>query len=431
VALTVGIMVLVFVVVAVFLRGGGEAPSQPTTPTGSDTTTTPDGGTSTTIAGSTTTTVAGPLPEVPPLAVELIVEGLGSLTDLTAPVGDDRLFVVRRVGIIRLVDADGELVATPFLDLRDRVIDGGIEQGLLGMAFHPRYQANGRFFLYYINKTGHRRLSEFSVLAGDPNRGDPDSERVLFEYARPENSSEPRHYAGQVVFGPDGYLWVSSGDGAAARDQGQNPNTIFGTILRIDVDSGQQPFGIPPDNPFVAGGGRPEVWAYGLRNPWRIAHDPVERLLYIADVGQATWEEINVVPIDEGGGYNFGWAHMEGPECYRFLPDCDHDDYTLPVIAYPREDGWSITGGKVYRGSEIPGLAGAYFYSDWVFQWIRSFRYVDGAVVDEEDWTTRIAGWTTDRTSQAGSINAFGTDGHGELYMVTHGGSVYKLVPRR
>lgn len=423
-------LVLVFGLVALFFRDD-EAPGPTTAPVASDTTTTtstPDNGeTTTTLPDSTTT--PGPPPPVPPLAVEVIAESLGSLTDLTAPTGDDRLFVVRRVGIVRLIDENGDLLPTPFLDLRDRVIDGGIEQGMLGMAFHPDYASNGRFFLYYINKTGHRRLSEFRVLASDPNRGDPDSERILFEYARPENSSEPRHYAGQVTFGADGYLWVSSGDGAAARDQGQNPNTIFGTILRIDVDSSQQPFGIPPDNPFVSGGGRPEVWAYGLRNPWRIALDPVTDLIYIADVGQGTWEEVNAVSSAQGG-YNFGWAHMEGPECYRFLPNCDKSDYTLPVVWYGREDGISVTGGKVYRGSAIPGLAGAYFYSDWVFQWIRSFRFVDGEVVDEEDWTNRISGWTTDRSSQAGSINAFGIDGHGEMYLLTHGGTVFKLVPR-
>ncbi len=422
-------MILIFLLIAIFFRGSDEGPSSTTLPIASDSTTTAttDPGATTTSTPGTTTS-SGPLPAVPPLAVRVIAEGLGSLTDLTAPVGDDRLFVVRRVGIVRMVGADGVLATTAFIDLRDRVIDGGIEQGLLGMAFHPEYQSNGRFYLYYINKTGHRRLSEFKVDAGDPNKGDPASERILFEYARPENSSEPRHYAGQVTFGPDGYLWVASGDGAAARDQGQNPDTIFGTILRIDVDSSQEPFGVPADNPFVGGGGRPEVWAYGLRNPWRIAIDPVERLLYIADVGQGTWEEVNAVSL-EGGGYNFGWAHMEGPECYRFLPDCTPSDYTVPVVWYEREDGISVTGGKVYRGSEIPGLAGAYFYSDWVHQWIRSFRFVGGQVVDEEDWTNRIAGWTVDRSSQAGSINAFGTDGHGELYLLTHGGTVYKLVP--
>jgi glucose/arabinose dehydrogenase len=313
------------------------------------------------------------------------------------------------------------LVEENFIDLTDRVLAGGIEQGLLGLAFHPDYANNGRFFVYYTDKGGNRQLSEFAVSAENPNLADTDSEKVIFEYEQPPNATDIRHYGGNVTFGPDGYLWVSMGDGADSRAQGQDPNTPYGSIVRIDVDGGD-PYAIPPDNPFVDGGGLADVWAYGLRNPWRFSIDPVDGLVYIADVGHADQEEVNVVPITEGG-YNFGWSDMEGTRCFH-LTDCDPADYTAPAVTYTHDEGLSITGGYVYRGAEIPELHGTYFYSDWVQQWIRGFKFVDGAVTDARDWTADLGG-------PIGSITSFGLDGHGEMYAVTYEGGLFKFTAAR
>jgi glucose/arabinose dehydrogenase len=335
--------------------------------------------------------------------------------------------VVQRHGIIRILDGDRQLLEAPFINLTDRVHAGGIEQGLLGLAFHPDYATNGRFFVYYTSRE-HRQVSEFRVLNTDPNRALGDSEKVILREVRnPPNASEPRHYGGNLAFGPDGNLWVSIGDGAASRDQGQNPNTIFGTIVRIDVDGGD-PYAVPSDNPFVAGGGAPEVWAYGLRNPWRFSIDPVDGLIYIADVGHADQEEVNVVPINEGG-YNFGWSDMEGTRCFH-RSGCNPDDYTMPVIIYTHDEGLSISGGYVYRGAEIPELHGTYFYADWVGRWVRSFRYVDGQATEERDWTEELGG-------DLGYITSFGLDGHGELYFASWSapssseGRIFKLTAVR
>jgi glucose/arabinose dehydrogenase len=424
--------------------GPDRGPEQTTPVAGGDTTTTVPGGettapgdtTATTSASDTTPTTAtgSTNPNLPPLqgiTLELVFDGFNQPIALTAPAGDDRLFVVQRVGVIRILDESRQMLDPSFLDITDRVLAGGIEQGLLGMAFHPDYANNGRFFLYYTDKEGRRQLSEFSVTDTDPNRADPASEKVLIERDQPPDATDIRHYGGNLRFDPDGYLWISIGDGADSRNQGQDPNTIFGTISRIDVDSGD-PYGIPPDNPFVDGGGAPEVWAYGLRNPWRFALDPVDGMVYIADVGHAHQEEINVVTMAEGG-YNFGWSDMEGTRCFH-QQDCDPADYTSPVITYLHNDQWtedephppglSITGGYVYRGDEIPEIQGTYFYSDWVEQWIWGFRFVDGQLTEHQDWTERLGG-------EVGQVNSFGIDGHGELYLVTHGGQVYKFTAVR
>jgi len=427
-------LVAIFLVGFLFLRvfgvggGDGDAPAAggSTTTTepgregtsepqpGSSTTTPADGGSSTTAGG----TDLGPLQEV---TLDEIFNGFNQPSALAAPTGDDRLFVVQRVGVIRVLDVDRAMLEPAFLDLTDQVLAGGIEQGMLGLAFHPDYANNGRFFVYYTDKGGRRQLSEFSVSASDPNVADAGSEKVIFEYEQPENATDIRHYAGNVAFGPDSYLWVSMGDGADSRAQGQDPNTPYGTIVRIDVDSGD-PYSVPEDNPFVDGGGMPDVWAYGLRNPWRFAIDPVDRMIYIADVGHADQEEVNVVSIDEGG-YNFGWSDMEGERCFH-LQDCDPSDYTSPVIIYSHEEGLSITGGYVYRGAEIPEIDGTYFYADWVQQWIRGFEFVDGEVTEAKDWTADLGG-------PVGSVTSFGLDGHGELYITTYEGGVYKFTAVR
>jgi hypothetical protein len=308
----------------------------------------------------------------------------------------------------------------PFLDLRDRVGSNGIEQGLLGLAFHPEYATNGRLFVYHVDTSGNRQLSEYTV-SDDPNRADRDSEKVIFELPQPAASVDIRHYAGAVHFGPDGYLYVSLGDGADGKNQGQDPNTMYASIVRLDVDSGD-PYTIPPTNPFVGGGGAAEVWAYGLRNPWRFSIDAAAELLFVADVGQSNWEEVDVVPLGEGG-YNFGWPVTEGNHCFS-PADCDMTGITLPVFEYDHSNrSCSITGGFVYRGSAIPEVAGHYFYADWCGLWVRSFRYETGAVVDEQDWSDDLV--------EAGQINSFGVDGFGELYIANFEGTIARIVPVR
>ncbi len=364
--------------------------------------------TTTTVATTTTTTT---LPPLLGLALEVVAADLRRPTYVTAPPNDDRLFIVQREGTVLVLDPARNLPPEPFLDLSDQVGSGGIEQGLLGMAFHPRYAENGRLFVYFTDPSNDTRLVEITVTG---ERADPTEGRELLHVREPTD----RHNGGMLLFGPDGYLYLGLGEGGAARDNAQHPETLLGTILRLDVDGGD-PYAIPPDNPFVGGGGAPEVWAYGLRNPWRFAIDPAERLVYIADVGHSEWEEIDVVPLD-GGGYNFGWLPMEGSHC--FLRNCDPTGMVLPVLEYGHSEGCSVTGGFVYRGEAIPELAGHYFYGDWCRGWVRSFRY-DGAVTEQRDWT--------DDLGTVGQINSFGLDAAGELYLATWEGTVARIVPVR
>ena len=431
-ALIIG-LVLVFLVVFLFLRGEGQEGTSPTSsqPIAGETTTTAGEGSTTTGDGSTETSTPGAtgstasnLPALQSVSLDVVFDGFNKPVGIVSPPGDNRLFVIQRVGVIRILDENYEMLDPAFLAIDDRVLANGIEQGLLGLAFHPDYATNGRFFVYYTKPGGNRQLSEFTVSATNPNRADPDSERVLFDLPQPEGSTDIRHYAGQLAFGPDGYLYSAQGDGADSRDQGQDPNTMYAAISRLDVDSGD-PYGIPPENPFVGGGGAPEVWAYGLRNPWRFSIDPVEGLIYVADVGHADQEEVNVVPINEGG-FNFGWSDVEGTRCFH-VQDCDLSLYTQPVLTYlhgsEADQGCSLTGGFVYRGNEIPELHGTYFYSDWCTQWIKSFKYVDGQVTEEKDWTSEVGA--------VGQINSFGVRGDGELFVVTDDGKVAKFTANR
>jgi glucose/arabinose dehydrogenase len=426
-------LVVVFAIGALFLRGLGEGsgPGDTTPPVAGETSTTrgsedgdTDGPDTTTGDGTPSTSFESSDPNLPPLQgleLETLFTGFSQPSTINAIEGDDRLFIAQRVGVIRILDENRELLDPAFLDISDLVLAGGIEQGLLGFDFHPDYDTNGLFYVYYTDKGGRRQLSEFAVSVSDPNRARADSERVLIELEQPPDATDIRHYAGQVGFGPDGYLWVSLGDGADSRRQGQDSNTMFGSVIRIDVDNGE-PYEVPADNPFVAGGGADEVWAYGLRNPWRFSIDEATRMIYIADVGHADQEEVNVVPIDDGGGYNFGWSDVEGTRCFHAQP-CDLELYTSPAITYLHDEGCSVTGGYVYRGSEIPELDGTYFYSDWCSQWIRSFKFESGTITDETDWTEELG--------TIGQINSFGVGGDGELYLVTHDGTVAKLTARR
>lgn len=347
------------------------------------------------------------------LAVETVATGLQSPVHLSAPAGDTRLFVVEQTGRVRIID-DGQLLSTPFLDIRDSVAAGG-ERGLLSIAFHPAYATNGRFYVNYTGVDGDTRVEEYAV-SSDPDVADRGSVRRLLLVRQPQ----PNHNGGLVAFGPDGYLWVGMGDGGGGGDpggNGQDPSTLLGTVLRIDVDTGS-PYGIPSDNPFASGGvGAPEVWAWGLRNPWRFAFDRPAGDLYIADVGQNAWEEVNVQRTD-AAGVNYGWNVMEGMHCYA-AATCDQSGLTLPVLEYGHADGCSITGGYVYRGGAIPDLVGHYLYADYCEGWVRSFRYDNGDAVDRRQL----------ELGSIGRVLSFGEDSAGELYILSAGGNVYRLVP--
>jgi glucose/arabinose dehydrogenase len=380
----------------------------PTTTVPATSTTTIPPTTTTTLPATTTTTLAPLLG----LELQVVAEGLTQPVLLISPPGDARRFVAERTGVVWLLDEEGLPQEEPFLDLRDRVNSGGIEQGFLGMAFHPDFADNGRFFAYYYRQGAEQtQLSEFAM-STDAERGDPATEIRLLTFDKPTT----RHNGGMLQFGPDGFLWMSLGEGGAASVNSQDPTRLLSSILRLDVDSGD-PYGIPDDNPFVDGGGAPEVWAKGLRNPWRFSID--EGLIYIGDVGHEDFEEIDIVSLD-GAPYNFGWLRMEGTSCFQRGCDAVAEGLTLPVVEYTHAEGCSVTGGYVYRGAAIPELDGHYFYGDWCGEWIRSFRYEAGEVIDHQT-----------RFEDAGQINSFGLDSAGELYVLTYEGAVKKIVPVR
>jgi glucose/arabinose dehydrogenase len=349
--------------------------------------------------------------------LELVASGVSSPVFLTAPPGDaERLFVVERPGRV-VVIRNGAVLATPFLDIQDLVTSGG-ERGLLSVAFHPDYAQTGEFFVDYIDGNGDTRVARYRV-STNPDVADPGSERVILTVTQPYSN----HNGGQLVFGPDGMLYIGLGDGGSGGDplgNGQDPSTLLGSILRIDVDGGT-PYAIPADNPLVSvAGARDEIWAYGLRNPWRFSFDRETGDLYIGDVGQGAWEEVDVQPAESGGGENYGWNVMEGAHCYN-ASSCDQTELILPVLEYSHSEGCSITGGYVYRGSSLPILAGHYLYADYCSGWIRSFRYVGGEAVDSRDWSSVLAPGT--------GISSFGEDAEGELYVMTLSGNVYRIVP--
>ncbi len=344
--------------------------------------------------------------------LESVTNGLVGPVHLTSPPDDPRLFVVEQPGRIRIIE-EGELLEDPFLDLTGRVRSGG-ERGLLSMAFHPEYRSNGIFLVYYTDLSGDTRVERFTA-APDANSADSATGTIILAVTQPFSN----HNGGLLAFGPDGMLYVALGDGGSSGDplgHGQNTGTLLGSILRIDVDAGE-PYAIPPDNPLVDDpDARGEIWAYGLRNPWRFSFDPAAGLLYIADVGQNQWEEINVSP-DDRGGLNYGWSIMEGAHCYPDDP-CDAEGLELPAVEYPHSLGCSVTGGHVYRGEEIPALRGTYFYADYCEGWIRSLRYQDGAVIDGREWDL----------GDIGRITAFGQDAAGELYVLSASGGVFRFV---
>ena len=357
------------------------------------------------------------------LALQEVATGLSAPIFLTAPAGDNRLFIVERAGRIRVVQ-NGVLLATPFLDISNLTTTSG-ERGLLSLAFHPQYASNGYFFIYYTNLAGDIVIERRQVSAGNANVADALSALAIVTIAHPTFSN---HYGGLLSFGPDGYLYAGTGDGGSAGDpsgNAQNTQVLLGKLLRLDINASSvaQPYAIAPGNPFAgAPNARPEIWAYGLRNPWRYAFDVPAQLLYIADVGQAEREEINVRPVGQAGN-NYGWNSMEGSQCYSGSGSgsgCNQTGLVLPAVEYGHDSagGCSITGGYVYRGTALPELAGHYLYSDYCSGWLKSFTYSNGAASGVTDWGI----------GNVGNILSFGQDAQNELYMLSATGKVYKVV---
>ena len=332
--------------------------------------------------------------------------------------GSGRLFVVEQPGLIRIIQ-DGKILDTPFLDIRDLTNDSG-EQGLLGMAFHPDYSSNGYFFVDYTRASdGTTVVARYRRSGTDRNQADPTSAKTILTVDQPYGN----HNGGQVLFGPDGYLYISLGDGGSAGDpeeNSQDPTQLLGSILRIDVDEGD-PYAIPADNPYVGSAGRDEIWAIGLRNPWRFSFDRETGDVYIGDVGQNAWEEISAYagwyPGGTPGSPNFGWDCYEGTHQYEWNPDCESVDFIDPIAEYSHSEGRSVTGGFVYRGTLYPNLVGRYFYAD----------YVNGKIWSLSKTATGYTAPSLELDTDL-FISAFGEDENGELYVVDRAGTIRHLA---
>ncbi len=356
---------------------------------------------------------ATPPPTATGIRLVEVAAGFDQPVYVASPRGDARLFVVEQTGRIRIV-RDGAVLPTPYLDVSAKITSGG-ERGLLSVAFHPSYSSNGLFYVYYIDRNGDTRVERYHAAAGS-NTADAASGQLVLAVAQPFAN----HNGGLLMFGPDGKLYVGLGDGGSGGDpqgNGQNPATLLGKILRLDVDAAQ-PYAIPANNPYAGQAGkRGEIWITGVRNPWRYAFDRDSGLLYVADVGQNLWEEVDVLPAGTGG-QNLGWNLMEATHCYN-SSGCVQQGLTLPVLEYSHDDGCSITGGFVYRGSAIPTLRGHYFYSDYCKGWLRSFRWTGTALADARQWDV----------GDIGSVTSFGEDAARELYLTTSSGRVLKIAP--
>jgi glucose/arabinose dehydrogenase len=358
-------------------------------------------------------------PRAVELSLEVVAEGLVQPLAVVDP-GDDsgRLFVVEQDGLIKILRG-ARVSSQPFLDLT-ALTDGGGEQGLLGLAFHPDYASNGRFFVNYTDLAGDTVVAEYRV-STDPERADSSSAHVLLAIDQPFSN----HNGGHVVFGPDGYLYIGMGDGGSGGDpqgNGQRLDTLLGKLLRIDVDARRAgaPYGIPADNPFTdRSDARPEIWAFGLRNPWRFSFDSEAGEFWVGDVGQETFEEIDRVS-DQAPGLNYGWNVMEGSACFSPSSDCDQTELVRPITEYTHDDGCSVTGGFVYRGRRWPSLAGGYLFGDYCSGTIWGIDAgVKGPVEPVELLQTDL------------SISSFGTDAAGELYVTDlSGGTVSRVVAR-
>lgn len=335
--------------------------------------------------------------------------------------GDEsnRLFVVEQGGKIFILE-DEQRLDQVFLDVSalltwDVNSGGYTERGLLGLAFDPDFAENGHFFIDYTGQNGETILARYTVSADDPNQADPDSAEIILTVDQPYAN----HNGGYIAFGPDGYLYISLGDGGSADDplgNGQNLSTLLGTILRIDVH-GDAPYAIPADNPFVnTDNAQPEIWAYGLRNVWRFGFDSATGDLYLADVGQNEWEEVNYQPADSPGGENYGWNAYEGN--HEFASWVEAPNAVPPITEYSHNEGCSITGGTVYRGESIPDWQGVYLYGDWCT------GNLWGA------WRDLAGKWQSTLLKDTDfNISSFGVDEAGEMYLIDHQGTIYKFLP--
>ncbi len=346
------------------------------------------------------------------LKLELITDGLSAPVGMAvAGDGSNRLFVIEQKGIVRIIK-DGRLMPQPFLDISTLVDHGSesySEMGLLGIAFHPKYKQNGKFYLYYsapANSASMDHISivgEFRVSASDPNRADT-AQRIVMRIPQPESN----HNGGQLAFGPDGFLYIGLGDGGGGGDKhgpignGQNRDTWLGKILRIDINTAPE-YAIPGDNPFSRSGGKPEIWAWGLRNPWRFSFDRENGQLFCGDVGQNEFEEIDIIEK----GKNYGWRIMEAGHCYE-NDNCDTGDMVLPISEYSHAEGNSVTGGYVYRGKKYPQMQGRYVFGDWSGKIFILSR-------EELSWVrSRLE--PSDKKEY--NVNSFGEDEAGELYLL-------------
>jgi glucose/arabinose dehydrogenase len=375
----------------------------PSTPTVDPVTSTPVLPTATKVPPTDTPSSASTFPDANAYTWQPLASGLIRPVDLQAD-GSGRLFILEKVGRIRMIQ-DGQLLEASFLDITDRVGSSSNEQGLLGLAFHPRYVQNGRFFVNYTDKNGDTSISRFQVSA-DPNLADPASEVKLLGIDQPFAN----HNGGALAFGPDGYLYAGLGDGGSQGDpfgNAQNTDVLLGKILRLEVDSAE-PYAVPADNPFGN-----EIWAYGLRNPWRISFDRLKGDLYVGDVGQGDWEEVDFLEAGSPGGANFGWSYREGAHDYKGnAPDGLID----PVAEYShREGGCSVVGGYVYRGETMPEWKGIYLYGDYCTGLIWGLIRSDG-------------GWQTQLLFDIPvTITSFGQDESGEIYLLNDSGGIYRL----
>ncbi|MFL6673862.1 MAG: PQQ-dependent sugar dehydrogenase [Massilia sp.] len=367
--------------------------------------------------------ITGALPPAIPstplsLAVTEVASGLDRPTFLTAPPGDPRLFIVERAGRIRIMQA-GAMQPQPFLDLSARVALIG-EGGMLSLAFDPNFASNGHFYVVFTVPSQDIVIERYTVGA-NPGVADPASGLPIISVAHPVYTN---HYGGLAAFGPDGFLYLGLGDGGGEGDplgNGQNLDTLPGKLLRIDVSAAAtgRPYAIPASNPFAnQAGRRGEIWAWGLRNPWRYAFDGAQ--LYIADVGQDRREEVDLAGVTQGG-LNYGWNTMEASLCFN-TATCNRSGLTLPVFEYDHGTanaaGCAIIGGYVYRGRALPELAGRYFYSDFCRGFLKSFLATGAGIAEQRDWG--VAG--------VGSVVSFGQDGQGELYLLGSSGSIWKIV---
>ena len=379
------------------------------------------------------------------LSSVLIADGYKKPVFITSyPNNAKLLYIVEQAGLIKLIN-DGKKLSRPFFDINKRVVNPnrpGDERGLLGFAFHPNHTNNGKFYINYMDNDGNTIVSEFST--NSELRANHKSERIILKLKQPYGN----HNGGDIQFGPDGYLYISIGDGGKAGDPlnaGQDLSSLFGKIIRIDIE--QKPYGIPKSNPFFGQKGkREEIWAWGLRNVWRFSFDKQTGDKYLADVGQNKWEEVNFEPASSKGGLNYGWRIMEANHCYDPKENCPTEGLIKPIIEYPNDanhpafafriieelsfsetdvEGCSVTGGYVYRGQKIKSMQGQYIFGDYCSGNIWTLKVVNGKAINFKNRTEEINIGGGEFTTY---ISSFGQDSDGEIYIIDYNGGIYKLI---